>query len=333
MSKLTSEIIIAGTVFACESKAKQVLQKYFKSVKKQLAGNEDAESIYEDIEQAVSEKLAQALPKKQKTVTVTIARYVVETTGTPESEQEAPSEFSLNKKQKITLGVLGGLSVLLVIFWLLPAILRVAMQVEYGDFFIYQKIAPFMAYCFGLMPQYIPIITGVLFSVAAILALIFAWVCVNKKSRKGYLRAVYLLVAIVSVGILTIAGSTILKTQKYERISASNPVNRMDFTGCGKTIQVGAVIMQGQELSLFEDTIRSGWVYVGDVSGDINKLPETSFYFDGISCQKLADLQAQHPDKKYFILEIKKGPNGQIFEGGSFSRAGVSESYFGLFIK
>lgn len=333
MAKLTNEIIIAGTTFGCEPKAKQVLQKYFKSVKKQLAGNEDADTIYEDIEQAVSEKISEALTKKQKTVSVTIARYVVETTGMPELEHETNEVVRLSNKQKV---VLFGLSVLAAapfIFWLVPLIFRLSPLLFDENAFIYQKLAPMISYFFGLMPLKIPLIIGSLYISCALFVLVFCILNLRKQNRTGYRRAIYALFALIAVSLISIAGSTALKMQKYERISASNPTNSMAFTSCGKTIQVGTVIMQGQELALFEDAIQSGWVYVGDISGDISKLPETGFYFDGISCEKLAKLQAQHPNKKYFVLEIKKGPNGQIFEGGEFSRAGVSESYFGLFVK
>ena len=121
----TSTINLSGQLFNIDEDAYRLLKTYLDRLREQLKNDDDRDEIMQDFEQAIAEHFMDALPSKDKAVTVALVNRVTKTIGDYEPTEAAESEekadddgwrkhfrrtLYLNKDDAIIAGVCGGIA-------------------------------------------------------------------------------------------------------------------------------------------------------------------------------------------------------------------------------
>jgi phage shock protein PspC (stress-responsive transcriptional regulator) len=134
MNKVVN-IEIARQVFWIEESAYVDLTNYFEKIRKQLANDECASEIYDDIELRVAELLFEIMPGAQKAITAKQLNDVIQQIGFIDSEiteEELPRKSYLDPKNKILAGVCAGLAVRLGVSAFVLRVLFIALTGAFG---------------------------------------------------------------------------------------------------------------------------------------------------------------------------------------------------------
>ena len=97
----TSTINLSCQLFNIDEDAYRLLKTYLDRLREQLKNDDDRDEIMQDFEQAIAEHFMDALPSKDKAVTVALVNRVTKTSAT----MSRPRPLSLRKKPTTMAGV------------------------------------------------------------------------------------------------------------------------------------------------------------------------------------------------------------------------------------